>query len=341
MITRLVLVGMVAALGISVPTRPGVQGWVLAAHSWTAHQLADWDTGARRSTSGFTLPSVVTTVPAFEPIVVDERASGLADELNRFAERVDIDPRPAPSGRTPSAEGIARTTHMPLLSEFSAALGIGTPEMRGMAELMLAAEGSQGAVGPAEAVVTEHRAGARVSPADCIFTPSVAASSTAPPATELSCEPRSLPVADALQHEFIEPATDVQDDIASELNCLGEAFEIAAPAEMPPAAPKPPFDPIDPGTELDTGLAFELNRLSDGMAVAWSAADRTDNPQPESTLRLTRPESAITSTPVPAERPSSPGPSPDVAQAIRLTGEALHAWMSVMTGPAIVRITAR
>ena len=43
MISRLVLVGVVGALGISVPTWPEVQEWMGAAHSWTAYQLAVWD----------------------------------------------------------------------------------------------------------------------------------------------------------------------------------------------------------------------------------------------------------------------------------------------------------
>src|SRR5437762_359530 len=44
MVLRLVLVGMVAALGVSVPSRPECESWFNSAREWVSAQLADWDT---------------------------------------------------------------------------------------------------------------------------------------------------------------------------------------------------------------------------------------------------------------------------------------------------------
>ena len=121
MFTRLVLVSMVAALGITVPTRTDILGWVKAAHSWTASQLAEWDTRANTEADAFPSAPVFPSAPAertaaaevsaqpapivaegsgrtrletvhgsrgptLEEIFVEECTIGLAEKLNRLAE---------------------------------------------------------------------------------------------------------------------------------------------------------------------------------------------------------------------------------------------------------------
>jgi hypothetical protein len=208
-----------------------------------------------------------------------------------------------------------------------------------MAELWLAAERSEGAIGPAEAPIALRRTKAAVAPADCVFTPSVLTLPTVRPAMVPSAESRSIPVAVGPQRELIEPLTDAQPDIAGELNRFGESCEVAGPGTPLSAPSKPRFDPIDPGTTLDTGLAFELNRISDGITLAWETAGPPEEPQPQPSPRPTHPDPIPTR--VVAEPPSPPGPSPDVARAIRLTGEAVHAWMRLMTRAYGVRVSAR
>ena len=44
MMLRLVLVGMVAALGVTIPSRPDGRGWLGSAERWAKSVLADWDT---------------------------------------------------------------------------------------------------------------------------------------------------------------------------------------------------------------------------------------------------------------------------------------------------------
>jgi hypothetical protein len=44
MMLRVVLVGVVAALGASIPTQPGCEHWYDSAQAWTTSLLAEWDT---------------------------------------------------------------------------------------------------------------------------------------------------------------------------------------------------------------------------------------------------------------------------------------------------------
>ena len=49
MMLRLVLVGMVAALGVSIPGKPSCEHWFDSAEAWATTLLAEWDTwGADR-----------------------------------------------------------------------------------------------------------------------------------------------------------------------------------------------------------------------------------------------------------------------------------------------------
>ncbi len=44
MMTRLVLVGLVAALGVTLPSRPDCDRWISSTQRWASRVLADWDT---------------------------------------------------------------------------------------------------------------------------------------------------------------------------------------------------------------------------------------------------------------------------------------------------------
>ena len=156
MMLRLVLVGMVAALGVTIPSRPDGHDWLGSAERWANSVLADWDTwrpgdsangheriaasvheceqcrlaraalasrdrsaagdGASLSTkSAAAGTAAVTQKPAgdpdhplaaksarsstiaFEPIEVgDDDYNGIAYELNRKAEGIDLAQPPAP-----------------------------------------------------------------------------------------------------------------------------------------------------------------------------------------------------------------------------------------------------
>ena len=44
MMLRLVLVGMVAALGVSIPSQPSCEHWYDSAQAWAMSLMAEWDT---------------------------------------------------------------------------------------------------------------------------------------------------------------------------------------------------------------------------------------------------------------------------------------------------------
>src|SRR5262249_8432535 len=48
MISRLVLVGVVAALGVALPSRSECEGWFTLVQGWGSALLADWDTAEAR-----------------------------------------------------------------------------------------------------------------------------------------------------------------------------------------------------------------------------------------------------------------------------------------------------
>ena len=44
MMLRVVLVGVVAALGVSIPSQPSCEHWYDSAQAWATSLLAEWDT---------------------------------------------------------------------------------------------------------------------------------------------------------------------------------------------------------------------------------------------------------------------------------------------------------
>jgi hypothetical protein len=57
MIARLVLVGLVAALGVTFPSGPDCDRWMGSAQSWACRVLADWDTWKPRESDAYCLPA--------------------------------------------------------------------------------------------------------------------------------------------------------------------------------------------------------------------------------------------------------------------------------------------
>jgi hypothetical protein len=57
MIMRLVLVGLVAALGVTLPSRPECERWMGSVQSWACGVLADWDTWKPCESDAYCLPS--------------------------------------------------------------------------------------------------------------------------------------------------------------------------------------------------------------------------------------------------------------------------------------------
>jgi len=123
--------------------------------------------------------------------------------------------------------------------------------------------------------------------------------------------------------------------------------------------PWPVFAPIDPAAELSTGMAADSRGATEGIQAApsppsGSDADRTaiasledGSPVPSWADSLSSPVIEAEHTAldkVQFDSSSSRGRSSSAAcwgQAVQLTSEAMHAWMKVLTGPALVEVTAR
>lgn len=74
------------------------------------------------------------------------------------------------------------------------------------------------------------------------------------------------------------------------------------------------FEPLDVADELCVGIAYELNRRNDGLSLP--AADVAQTKLATPTL-----------------------PARELSRAVKLTGEAVYAWVSVLTGPAVVTVS--
>src|SRR5829696_8515531 len=57
MVLRLVLVGLVAGLGLSLPDRRERDAWGYSAQRWVNARLAEWDTGTTTDSGAFVLVS--------------------------------------------------------------------------------------------------------------------------------------------------------------------------------------------------------------------------------------------------------------------------------------------
>ncbi len=87
------------------------------------------------------------------------------------------------------------------------------------------------------------------------------------------------------------------------------------PSRTVAVAIRPGFDPLEVPTDFYAGIAFELNQMSDGIrpeAVLVRTA-KTDSPAPSGTHELRR--------------------------AVRLTRDAVYAWVNVLTGPALMTVS--
>jgi hypothetical protein len=346
MVSRLVVVGLVGALGISVPTWPELREWMNAANNRIACQLAAWDASAGGDADLIVVPPIAPAVvdrprsapvagsTASDLIVVDEHPSGLAYELNREAE--------GPGGPASSAQGIgvgqAGKPDLPgdraefasdarRRDEFSLALPHGTPEGRLMAELVQAVRSADREPAGPEARGALRTALDRV---PCTFSPSCAV----PPPAPAAATAATAPVPPAV------PAPDRTNRLSDAMPGTGQALDcFADPSDQPvlvladSSPAEPAFEPIDPATI--PGLAEQLNLTAEGLTTPASATIG-DHPAGGEAAAS---RASIPPAPDPAD--SAPGPTPHVVHAVRLTGQALHAWMNVLAGPAIVQVSAQ
>lgn len=309
--SRMVLVVMVTALGITIPTWPEVQAWLGRAHSWTAARLAELDPSPSRGRAWELIaPWPEDPVPVVGLIEPDAGVSSIADELNRLAGCVDL---PAGATVARARPKVAQAQGAPVLgivSERCSAAKAKCPDVPAPAIPLLDGEllpepSPQSTPMP----LVRRRVRTRLSPIGCMFSPSRASSS-----------------------EPIEPVADSATDVAAALNRASDGIQAGVIAD---SWTKAAFEPIAPAPARSDDVAAALNRAAEGLdlvmeypVVGGGGADRSRMPDPVTPAKSQEPMSATS-------------PSSGVARALRLTRAALNAWTEVLTTPAIVQVSRR
>jgi hypothetical protein len=338
MMARLILVSMVAVLGISIPTWSEIHLGIKAIHSWTATQLAAWDVPARGDRDPIVLAAPpVERLPAFEPIVADDRASGAAYDLNRAAEGLEMPAQAAMVRRRSREEIQERLMFAPGRMEVLAIPAIDTLESRLVVEWLREGEGPGREAQPAGSPVAFRRSKPVIHPTACRFTPSITTGRLAPRAIESPYRGGASRGGIAARLEPIEPIPDPESGVAWELNRFAEGIEAPVTGPTRLVFSRPDFTPIEPVANPDMSVAGELNRASEGIAHVLAAHNCAPSFAPESASR----DSPFRPVPAPPRSSSPPAPSRDLAHAMRLTREAVHAWMNVMSDPSRLHLSAR
>src|SRR5262245_19091116 len=114
MISRLVLVGMVAALGISLPSWPECESGFTGAREWASAQLADWDTWRPREADSCRVADAPAPAPReVRPVPARSVVARVDDSKSGPSATVPSRSVGAPSGREGGGEIVARIDQTP------------------------------------------------------------------------------------------------------------------------------------------------------------------------------------------------------------------------------------
>jgi hypothetical protein len=329
----MILVGLVAVLGVSLPSRSESGGWLSSAHNWVIAQLAEWDTytpgedrcvvleapeplprGATRAAGRTNIPSPVT----FRPIpIADDRDNRLADELNRLSEGLDGPATNAAIAESP-ADFVAVSSSDPI-------------ELKLALELCRIVEASAHDETVSSPAVSQPRQAEADPTIDEIFADglNVFATPVQGPAVPVGPEPTS-PAA-RTTFELIRPLVDFESDTAAALNRFAEGIEIVAEDAPPQPARIQAFEPIKVPADLESGIAYELNRASEGLESVLPEVGG---------FAKARPPIPASGPAAPAEGDRNPGDA-SIGKALDLTRDAALAWMNVLTGMTPVVTTSQ
>lgn len=246
MALRLILVGAVAGLGLSLPPKVRVQAWLHSTQAWVNARLAEWDAQMPADESAFVViadPIPPTgdapePAPTTAPVLTDTPAPPTTARADA------ADPAPAPGAATAATADPA---------ELAAGLDVPTvpmalddPDDEPAALAAVSPKSLDSAFDAAQAGVVASFAGDR---------PALAAAVAANPA------PRFEPLA---------VGDDLYPGLAYALNRDAEGLHLP-PA---PARRSPRFEPLAVGDDLYPGLAYALNRDAEGLALPAKPAPR-------------------------------------------------------------------
>jgi hypothetical protein len=171
-------------------------------------------------------------------------------------------------------------------------------------------------------------------------------------------QPAALSSAARPQYDPIDPSGDLANGLANELNRLSEGMETPAVPAATVVTRAPQMEPIDVPANPESGIAYELNRGSEGLGMVPPGLEKPGDRGPRLSWGL---ELLSLNAWEPGACPRAPGP-PDLVgvttcagrseniratfdgglgRAISLTRDATLAWMNVLMGPTVVKMTAR
>jgi hypothetical protein len=122
MVLRLILVGLVAGLGLSLPTRRDMDTVARSAQHWMNDRLADWhpQTASDRGPSVFVVEPAKTTLASAPPV-----SDGVFADV--LGEAVALSAQDEPAGKAREPEQIVKGRDEIAVSEMSKALAIDLP----------------------------------------------------------------------------------------------------------------------------------------------------------------------------------------------------------------------
>ncbi|MFO0908530.1 MAG: hypothetical protein U0794_09235 [Isosphaeraceae bacterium] len=329
MALRVLLVGLVAGLGLSLPTGRQIATWRDSANAWVTARLAAWDAQMPAGDDAF----VFVTDSAPTDIDAASVAPALVAAETPLPETPAITETPATSPTQASSGAVVASTSENRPAESATICDLG----REMAEDL--------------AVPTEPTAFD-----DTELMPEPA------PTPEPQPEPAPTPIlatpAVALDASFDAAMMDVVASFTADLSRPTPTTEpaplLAEAAPAAPVAPVPAYEPIAIDESFATDLACVLNRASEGLDIRRPAPARDELIRVEDDLAndvayalnreaegLTVFPKTIVSETKPTPEPTSElaAPSNRLSHAVRLTREAVFAWAKVLHAPAVVTIS--
>jgi hypothetical protein len=230
MTLRLVLVSLVAALGLSLPSAAMIESWVASTQNWMNARFADWDTRNPPSAD------YVIVSDFYDPVLADFRTGSPA--------------APAPV-QTSQMTGAALTVDASVPAVGARTLDTAGRRERGASSVR---------------TVSFVRQARTFSPLE--VSPLVRRN-IADELNRLGeglglAMPRVTP---RPRFEPIEVASNPPRTIADELNAQQDGIGIRPPAPVARRAARLPFEPIEVAEVVQAGVAYELNRQAEGIGI--------------------------------------------------------------------------
>jgi hypothetical protein len=352
------LVSLVAALGLTVPSAPVIESWVASTQNWMNARFADWDTRSPQS-GDYVIVSDFYDAMRFAPRPALNLQNGpiiLTPPLvtQKPPATTRFDPAPAVDDLTPQFQQMLVEWRGALLSLLAATLqqttaprfnepGNVSKKTRGFATekviQLCQGIGINPVIVPPQGPAVAASRRAAVTPTHSLASPSSfgpmekgaslyfagelrpwttntpiggAGDSKQAPATPVASRPSLAELAEALESQH-----DLNLEMVGELQQLDDGFGTPPIAILAPVRlTTPEFIPIEAEGDRKVGIAYELNSLNDGLSTPEEHAFRT-----------TRNDL------------SAPQSSREISRAMRLTRDAVYAWVNVFTGPALVTVS--